>query len=85
MLLGTPYDDASVVAAEPERVAHGGSDVQISWRVWDVIEITGFVRIVQIDGRRRDAIADGQNTGHQFNPPTRAEQVSGGALGAAYG
>jgi len=46
-------EQGSVGATEAEGVAHGSADVDLTRGIWDVIQITLWIRILVVDGGRQ--------------------------------
>ena len=77
--------DARVVAAEAEGVVDDGVHLHFARGVRNVIQIAFRVGILQIDGRRDDAVFDGQRANGHFHRARRSQHVPGRALGGADG
>ena len=77
--------DAGVVAAEAERVVDDGVHLHFARGVGHVIQITFGIGRLVIDGRRDDAVFDGQRADGHFHRARRAEHVAGRALGGTDG
>ena len=73
------------MAAEPERVVQEGVDLHRAGRVRHVVQITGRIRVLQIDGRRSDLGLEGLAAQERFDTTRRTEHVSGRSLGGTNG
>ena len=47
----------------------------------DEVQIAAFIRLIQVDGRRRHLITQGQHTEDRFDCTSSAEQMAGHRLG----
>ena len=73
------------MAAKTEGVVHDGVHGHFARGVRDVIQIALGVGILQIDGRRDDAVFDGQRARGHFHRARRAKHVAGRAFGGTDG
>ena len=76
--------DGRVVTTEAEGVVNDGVHRHLARGVRDVIQIALGVGILQIDGRRDDAVFDGENAHGGFHRAGGAEHVAGCALGGTH-
>src|SRR6478609_1592171 len=82
-LLYLPDDDARVVPAKAEAVAHGVVEPPLASRVGRVIEIAVRIRVGEVD-RRGDHALDNRLHGHnRLDPAAGSERVAKLALRAA--
>ena len=72
--------DARVVTAEAEGVVDDGVHLHFARNVGHIIQIAFRIGHLIIDGRRGNAVLDGQRAGGHFHRAGRAEHVTGRAL-----
>ena len=69
------------MAAEAEGVVDDGVHRHLARGVWHIIEVTFGIGSLQIDGRRHDAVLDGQGARGHLHRTGRAQHVAGCAFG----
>src|SRR4029453_9379993 len=77
------HGERHVVATEAEAVAQGYLDVAVRRLVRRVIEVAFGVRVLIIDRRRDDAIADHERADQEFQRASGSEHVPGCRLRGA--
>ena len=70
------------MAAEPERVVHGGGQIDLAWTVGDDIEIEPRVGVLKVDRRWNDSLTQRHDDRDRFDRARGTEQVPGHGLGA---
>ncbi|KAG5732524.1 hypothetical protein E4T56_gene15042, partial [Termitomyces sp. T112] len=79
------HDDAGIGAAKAEAVVKGCTHLALLGHVGDQSDaFSALVRIVQIEGRGHDLIADGQNAEDRLHRARAAQQVTDRALGRGH-
>ena len=70
------------MSAESEAVGHDRVDAGFAGDVGDVVEVAAFAGVVEIDGRGKHAVVNGQGRDDQLDAAGGAQQVAELALGA---
>src|SRR5699024_1125237 len=78
-------NQTAVCATESERVGQCGIDIHLPCAVGHIVEMTAFGRLFEINCRRRDLIANGQNTENSFRRTSGTKHVPSHGLGRTDG
>src|SRR5690606_12093875 len=79
------HHQAGVGSAEAEAVVQHGANLALLCLVRDEIDAFGpFVRIVEVERRRNDLVANREDAEDALNGTGAAQQVTDGGLGAAH-
>src|SRR5579875_2573662 len=81
--LGPPDHERRVMAAESEGVGDGHLDARGTCLVGHVVQVAFWVRMIEVDGGRDDAMLDGQNAGRGLHRPRSPEEMGMHGLGRA--
>src|SRR5258706_14269291 len=76
---------AGIVAAEAEAVAHGVGEVAVAGLVGDVVEVASFVGVFEVDRGGDEVSVDGQGADDCLDTTGSPEEVAHLALGGADG
>ena len=68
LILHPREDQRAVCAAKAKGVRDGNINFARLRRMWHQVEITPFIRIVLVNGGRRNIVTNGQNRKDSFNP-----------------
>src|SRR5579871_376231 len=75
-VVGVREDQRGVGAAETERVRQCIGDLALARHLGDEVDVAGRGRVFQIEGRRHDAVAQGENREDRLDAAGGSEQVA---------
>ena len=84
LFLVSSNNQAGILSAEAERIAHCGVDFRLARGIRHIIQIAFRIGLCQVQGGRKNAFLDGLDAGDGFGQAAGAHEVAGRGLGGAH-